>query len=73
MAPKKAKEQVKKRKTGSSSTSRRPNFDPNRFLGPEQWARFKELEQRTICPERIFDISTVGDFQRFGQIIDDRN
>jgi hypothetical protein len=73
MAPKKAKEQVKKRKTGSSSTTRRTSFDPNRFRRPKQFERFQELEQRTICPERIFEISDVGNFSRFSEIIDSRN
>ncbi|WJX62164.1 hypothetical protein P8452_47189 [Trifolium repens] len=73
MAPKKAKEQVKKRKTGSSSTTRRTSFDPNRFRGPKQFARFQELEQRTICPERIFEISDVGNFSRFADIINGHN
>ncbi|WJX93832.1 hypothetical protein P8452_75320 [Trifolium repens] len=73
MAPKKAKEQAKKQKTGSSSTTRRTSFNPNRFHGPTQFERFQELEQRTICPERIFEISDVGNFSRFAEIIDSRN
>jgi hypothetical protein len=73
MAPRKSKEQSKKRKAGSSSTTRRTVFDPHRFRGPKQFERFQELENRTICPERIFEISDVGNFSRFAEIIDNRH
>ncbi|WJX21106.1 hypothetical protein P8452_10575 [Trifolium repens] len=73
MAPRKSKEQSKKRKARSSSTTRSTHFDPHRFRGPMQFERFQALEKRTICPERIFEISDVGNFSRFADIINNRN
>ncbi|GAU31749.1 hypothetical protein TSUD_146370 [Trifolium subterraneum] len=45
------------------------NVGTKRKSGAEQWERYKELEKRTVWPERIFDISEEGEFGRFVEII----
>ncbi|MCI67285.1 hypothetical protein A2U01_0088543, partial [Trifolium medium] len=56
MAPKKSSASDKKRKT-EASTSQSFVYDAAKFIGPEQAQRFKDLEKRTVWPEKIFDIN----------------
>ncbi|MCH94046.1 hypothetical protein A2U01_0015001, partial [Trifolium medium] len=72
MAPKKSTASDKKRKT-EASTSQSSVFDTTKFIGPELAQRFKDLEKRTVWPEKIFDINDTGIFGRFVEIIESRH
>ncbi|KAK2366082.1 hypothetical protein QL285_079505 [Trifolium repens] len=72
MAPKKVTTKRAKQSTGQGSSSR-ANIDPLRFLGHLQYARFKDLETRTIWGENVFRIEGIGAFTRFKEIIEERN
>ncbi|GAU23987.1 hypothetical protein TSUD_327880 [Trifolium subterraneum] len=72
MAPKKAANKGKTKQTGGGSSSR-SNFDPVRFRGPLQYARFKNLQKKTIWAENVFKLTQTGDFARFTEIIEERN
>jgi hypothetical protein len=72
MAPKKATTKGTKKPTGRGS-SFRAHIDPIRFRGHLQYARFKDLEQRTIWGENMFSIIGTGTFARFKEIIEERN
>ncbi|MCI68640.1 hypothetical protein A2U01_0089901, partial [Trifolium medium] len=59
IAPKKPSAGGKKRKNEASTskgTSRSSVYDASKFIGPEQTQMFKDLEKRTVWPEKIFDI-----------------
>jgi hypothetical protein len=71
MAPRKAVNKGKKKQTTGGSSSR-VNFDATRFLGPLQFARFKDLEKRTIWGENVYRLTSTGDFARFTEIIEER-
>ncbi|GAU37514.1 hypothetical protein TSUD_21190 [Trifolium subterraneum] len=71
MAPRKAVNKGKKKQTTGGSSSR-VNFDATRFLGPIQFARFKDLEKRTIWGENVCRLTSTGDFARFVEIIEER-
>jgi hypothetical protein len=62
----------KKRKTTTGQSSRSGSFNSGRFRGAAQYARYLELEKSAITPERIFDISSTGNFEKFTEIIDER-
>ncbi|MCI50457.1 hypothetical protein A2U01_0071701, partial [Trifolium medium] len=73
MAPKKPISSTsKKQKTVASSSQPPQDFESNRFLGQEQYERYKVLEKRKIWPERVFDIHPEGEYRSFADIIDDR-
>ncbi|GAU51860.1 hypothetical protein TSUD_416440 [Trifolium subterraneum] len=60
MAPKKSSGPgTKKRKTSGSARGSR-SYDALRFLGPDQQARFAELQGRTVWPERRFFLNPQG-------------
>ncbi|WJX86516.1 hypothetical protein P8452_68817 [Trifolium repens] len=62
----------KKRKTTTGQSSRSGSFNSGRFRGAAQYARYLELEKSAITLERIFDISSTGNFEKFTEIIDER-
>jgi hypothetical protein len=72
MAPKKAATKRAKQTIGQSSASH-AHIDPIRFLGHLQYARFKDLETRTVWGENVFRIEGIGAFARFKEIIEERN
>ncbi|KAK2445378.1 hypothetical protein QL285_016318 [Trifolium repens] len=72
MTPKKAATKGKRQPTGQGSSSH-AHIDPIRFLGHLQYARFKDLETRTVWGENVFRIEGIGAFARFKEIIEERN
>ncbi|GAU10447.1 hypothetical protein TSUD_419210, partial [Trifolium subterraneum] len=71
MAPKKSTGS-KKQKTGASSSApaQVPAHAQNRFSGPEQYARFQELQTRKIWPEKEFSIVVDGKHGGFVEAIE---
>ncbi|GAU34191.1 hypothetical protein TSUD_162920 [Trifolium subterraneum] len=71
MAPKKSTGS-KKQKTGASSSApaQVPAHAQNRFSGPEQYARFQELQARKIWPEKEFSIVVDGKHGGFVEAIE---
>jgi hypothetical protein len=66
MPPKKPSASNKRKKgtnAGTPSTVQQPRFDNIRFLGTEQSARYDNLTQRTIWPEKRFDINEDGQYR----------
>ncbi|MCI18183.1 hypothetical protein A2U01_0039336, partial [Trifolium medium] len=73
MGPKKSSSSVtKKRKTDASSSRAPQPFDDTRFLGPDQYERYRNLEKRKIWAEKHFEINPEGVYRRFVNIIDNR-
>ncbi|MCI68315.1 hypothetical protein A2U01_0089575, partial [Trifolium medium] len=61
MGPKKsAGTTTKKRKTDASSSRAPQPFDAARFLGPDQYERYRNLEKRKIWAEKKFEINPEG-------------
>jgi hypothetical protein len=48
---------------GTPSAVQQPRFDNIQFLGTEQSARYDNLTQRTIWPEKRFDINEDGNYR----------
>ncbi|GAU46045.1 hypothetical protein TSUD_191160 [Trifolium subterraneum] len=71
MAPRKAVNKGKKKQTTGGSSSR-VNFDATRFLGPLQFALFRDLAKRTIWGENVYRLTRTGDFERFTEMIEER-
>ena len=65
MAPK--RQRVSSAGAGSSRPS---SFDGDRFLGPAQEARYKELEERNIWSERIIRLREHGHYATPEVILD---
>jgi hypothetical protein len=66
MPPKKPSASNKRKKgadAGTPSAVQQPRFDNIRFLGTEQSARYDNLTQRTIWPEKRFDINEDGQYR----------
>ncbi|MCI32533.1 hypothetical protein A2U01_0053747, partial [Trifolium medium] len=73
MGPKKSASGVtKKRKTDASSSRASQPFDATRFLEPDQFERYKNMENRKIWAEKHFEINPEGVYRRFLDIIDNR-
>ncbi|MCH94928.1 hypothetical protein A2U01_0015899, partial [Trifolium medium] len=73
MAPKKPFGSTsKKRKTDANTSCAAHPFDDTRFIGPDQFARYRTLEKRKIWAEKQFDINAKGSYRRFMEMIDNR-
>ncbi|KAI5393070.1 hypothetical protein KIW84_060279 [Lathyrus oleraceus] len=68
----------KKQKTSGSGPSSVPraragSFNRDKFLGPEQKERYKELASKNIWSGGTFNINPQGEFRQYLTMIEERN